>query len=224
MHKIYKMKKLVLLALFTISQLSFSQNLTKEKLKEKLGKELCEDISTKTITEKNFEFTLGLSMMKVIKNNKAEVEHHYGTVMFGEGGVLEKIGEDMGEQMITVCPDVFEKMQGIGVLDTYIEDAKQEMLADTSNVDYDEEYEEPSVKGKFLSSKLEAFKTIQIEENNGDISKYILLHNFENSNLILQNKLKVNDKVQIYYYEDIVYDPKQNKFLEFKVLTDIQKI
>ncbi len=224
MLKIYKMKRLIILSLFIVSQLSFAQNLTKEKLKEKMGKELCEDINTKTITEKNFEFLLGLSMMKVIKNNKAEVDHHYGTVMFGDGGVLEKIGEDMGEQMITICPDVFEKMHGIGVLDTYIEDAKEEMLADSSSVDYDEEYEEPNVNGKFLSSKLESFQTIKIEESNGDISKFIILHNFENSNLILQKKLKVNDKVHIYYYEDLIYDPKQNKFLEFKVLTDIQKI
>jgi len=214
------MKKLFLL-LLVLGQFSNSQNLSKDKLKEKMGKELCEDLKTKTFTEKNFEFVLGLSMMKVIKNNKADVDKHYGTDLHGEGGVLEKVGEDLGEQMVGICPEVFEKIYGIGALDKYIDEAQDELTADSSSVEYEEE---PNVKGKFLSSKLESFKTIQIQESNGDVSKYILLHNFDNSNLILQNKLKANDKVHIYYYEDIVYDPKQNKFVEYKILQDIQKI
>jgi len=212
------MKKLLLLLLLVSSQVSISQNSGKDKLKEKMGKELCEDLKTKTFTEKNFEFVLGLSMMKVIKNNKAEVDKHYGTDLHGEGGVLEKVGEDLGEQMVSICPEVFEKIYGVGALDKYIDEA----TVDSTSV---EEFEEaPNVKGKFLSTKLESFKTVQIEESNGDTSKYILLHNFDNSNLILQNKLKANDKVQIYYYQDMIYDPKQNKFVEYKILQDIEKI
>lgn len=214
------MKKILLL-LLVFSQVSISQNLSKDELKEKMGKELCEDLKTKSFTEKNFEFVLGLSMMKIIKSNKIDVEKHYGADMLGNGGVLEKVGEDLGEQMVTICPEVFEKIYGIGALDKYIEEAQDEMAVDSSAADYEET---PNVKGKFLSSKLESFKTIQIEESNGDVSKYILLLNFDNSNLILQNKLKANDKVHIYYYQDMIYDPKQNKFVEYKILQDIEKI
>jgi hypothetical protein len=215
------MKKFLLL-LLAIGQFAFSQNLTKEKLKEKLGKELCEDIKDKKFTSQNFEMVLGLSMMKVIKNNKADVEKHYGTDLYGEGGVLEKIGEDLGEQMVTICPDTFEKIYGTGALDKYIDEAAEEMAADT--VAYAEEaYEEPNISGKFVTSKLETFQTISVKQDNGSVSNFVMLYEFEGDDLVLQNKLKTNDKLTVYYFEDTLYDPKQKKFIKYNIISEILK-
>jgi hypothetical protein len=214
------MKKILILLLFC--QIGLAQKLSKINLLNQMSDEICTEMKTKKIDKSNFELTLGLVMMKSINNNKQNVEKFYGKKMYGENGILEKIGEDLGETMISRCPDMFERLNDIGALDKYVEEAETETIADTTGVSHEDE--EPSIKGDFLSSKMESFQTIQIKENNGDVSNYILLYNFENSNLIIQNKLNMNDKVQIKYYDDIIYDSKQNKFVEFKVLTDIQKI
>lgn len=220
MPKIYKMKKLLCLLLFC--QITVAQKLSKEKLLNKMSEEICAEMKTKKVDKNNFELTLGLVMVKSVNNNKQNVEKFYGDKMYGENGILEKIGEDLGETMISKCPEMFEKLNDIGALDKYIDEAESEDAVEAVSNEVEEE--SLFVLGNYSGSKIEGFYNIQITESSGKINKLILLDKFDNSFLITDNILKLNDKVKILYYEAELFDPKLNLFVNTKIITDIIKI
>lgn len=222
MLKIYNMKKILFLLL--ICQVSLAQKVSKDKLLNKMSDEICKEMKTKKIDKNNFEMTLGVVMMKSINNNKSNVEKYYGDKMYGENGALEKIGEDLGGIMITTCPEMFEKLNDIGALEKYYKDVEVEELVDTDTTEVVEEEEALSISGNFTGAKAEGFYTIQITENNGKTNKLILLDKFDNSFLLTDNILKVNDKVKVSYYEAELYDPKLNLFVNTKIITEIIKL
>ena len=55
------------------------------------------------------------------------------------------------------------------------------------------------------------------------MNHFILLSSFENSFLLTDKVVKVNDAVEVYYYELELYDAKLSKFISYKVVTDIIK-
>ena len=189
-----------------------------------MSEEICTEMKTKKIDKSNFELTLGLVLMKSINNNKQNVEKFYGKKMYGENGVLEKIGEDLGVIMVTRCPEMFEKLNDIGALDKYVDDIESKDVAETDS-SYVEEDEEPLfVSGTYTGSKSEGFYSIEVTENNGKTNKLILLDKFENSFLLTDKVLKLNDKVKILYYESELFDPKLNLFVNTKIITEIIKL
>ena len=222
MLKIYNMKKILFLLLFC--QIGLAQKLSKDNMLNQMSDEICTEMKTKKIDKSNFELTLGLVMMKSINNNKENVEKYYGKKMYGENGVLEKIGEDLGSIMISRCPEMFEKLNDIGALDKYVDDIESEekVAVDTAGVDVEEE--PLFVIGSYNGTSAEGFCTIQITENNGKINKLILLDKFDNSFLITDKVLKLNDKVKISYYEAELFDPKLNLFVNKKIIAEIIKI
>lgn len=188
-----------------------------------MSEEICTEMKTKKIDKSNFELTLGLVLMKSINNNKQNVEKFYGKKMYGENGVLEKIGEDLGVMMVTKCPEMFEKLNDIGALEKYVDD---NVSKDTSEADstYVAEEEALFVTGTYTGTKSEGFCTIEVTENNGKTNKLVLLDKFENSFLITDKVLKVNDKVKISYYESELFDPKLNLFVNTKIISEIIKL
>lgn len=187
-----------------------------------MSDEICSEMKTKKIDKNNFELTLGIVMMKSITNNKQNVEKYYGDKMYGENGVLEKIGEDLGETMISRCPEMFEKLNDIGALDKYIDEELSSEVENDSSMTADKN--SPMISGKYSGSKIEGFYYVQVTEDNGKINKLILLEKFENSFLITDDILKLNDKVEILYYEAELFDLKLKLFVNVKVITDIIKL
>ncbi len=222
MLKIYNMKKFLFLFLFC--QISLAQNLSKDNLLNKISDEICSEMKTKKIDKNNFELTLGLVMIKSINNNKQNVEKFYGNKMYGENGVIEKIGEDVGAVMVSRCPEVFEKLNDIGALDKYYDDLESEELVESDSVEVAAEDNLNFIIGNYTGTNAEGFCSIQITESNGKINKLILLEKFENSFLITDKVLKLNDKIKVLYYEAELFDSKLNLFVSIKIITDIQKI
>ena len=67
------------------------------------------------------------------------------------------------------------------------------------------------------------FITFSIKETSGRTVEFILLENFNNAFLLTEDLLKPNDVVDVYYYESELFDATVNKFITFKVITDIIK-
>jgi hypothetical protein len=215
------MKNFLFLLLFC--QISLAQKLSKDNLLNKMSDEICTEMKTKKIDKSNFEMTLGIVMMKSINNNKQNVEKFYGNKMYGENGVIEKIGEDLGSVMITRCPDMFEKLNDIGALENYYDDIEKEELVEVDSAEVvDENFQ--TITGNYTGTTSEGFYTIQITESNGKTNKIILLDKFDNSFLITDKVLKLSDKIKISFYEAELFDSKLNLFVNTKIITDIQKI
>jgi hypothetical protein len=65
--------------------------------------------------------------------------------------------------------------------------------------------------------------TFSIKEETGKMNHFILLSSFENSFLLTDKVLKINDTIEVSYYELELYDAKLAKFVSYKVVTDIIK-
>lgn len=195
------MKKIVLLFIFFVTTTNiYSQQLSKNELKTKLAESTCECANSKDLTNDNFELNLGLCIFDAISKYKTDVERLYGNDYMSKA---ESIGGEIGETMAVVCPDLLMKI-GDNYENNYAN--SQDLL----------------VSGIFKGVKKETFFMIQIQLENGSNQEFVLLDDFQNSYLIIDNLLKVNDKVKLKYYEANLFDYKRNIYDVYKILTDIK--
>ena len=209
MLKIYNMKKLFLLLVLIIANQSFSQDVM-----DKITNETCECIKSKNLDLEKVETNelhvqLGLCMMQAYSNHKEKLPKNK-RVELDNDEQMEKFGQEIGMKMINYCPDI---LLAIG---------KNENKKNEDNIV--EDVLSLSSTGVLIERKTDGFLTIRIKEESGRINDFILVKNFDNAFLISDDVLKINSKVKIeFYYEDI-FDPKLNKFVNSKVILDIQKI
>jgi hypothetical protein len=156
-------------------------------------------------------------LLKAYKTNKINKE------------LIEKVGEDAGEKMLEICPEVLELiMNDEKFVDEIISDfSKKDTTISTEVVEEEEEIvnEDLNVSGVLIESKIESYLTVVVKEDSGRINTFILLNNFDNSFLITDKVLLTNDKVKVYYYYiNELYDFKLNKFMTYKIITNITKL
>ncbi len=208
MLKIYKMKKVFLLFV-VFANLSFAQDVM-----DKITIETCECIKAKNldlekVAPSELQMQLGLCMMQSYSNHKEKLPKSKRALLDNDEQ-MEKFGEEIGMKMITHCPDI---LMAIGKNE--IQKNEESEVVETQSL---------SSTGQLIERKIDGFLTIRIKEESGRINDFILVKNFDNAFLISDDVLKVNSKVKVdFYYEDI-YDSKLNKFVNSKVLLDIQKI
>ena len=208
MLKIYKMKKVFLLFV-VFANFSFAQDVM-----DKITIETCECIKAKNldlekVAPSELQMQLGLCMMQSYSNHKEKLPKSKRALLDNDEQ-MEKFGEEIGMKMITHCPDI---LMAIGKNE--IQKNEESEVVETQIL---------SSTGQLIERKIDGFLTIRIKEESGRINDFILVKNFDNAFLISDDVLKVNSKVKVdFYYEDI-YDSKLNKFVNSKVLLDIQKI
>lgn len=205
------MKKLIIAALFATPTL-FAQKLTKEQLIDKVSDKTCECASKQEITKENMEMTLGLCIVEAINAYEKDVEKHYGKDIVNDDERMEKLGYEIGTKMGAKCPTIFKFM----LESDDAEDAAAEE-------EYYEEEPDLSVSGQITIIKSEQFITFSLKEATGKMNQFILLGSFENAYLLTDKVLKINDNVEVFYYEYEMFDAKLNKFVSFNVVSDIVK-
>jgi hypothetical protein len=206
------MKNILVLALFATSTL-FGQKLTKEQLIDVMSDKTCECTSKKELTKENTELTLGLCILESIKNNEKDVEKHYGKDVVNDSEKMEKMGYDIGTKLAVKCPTIFQNI----IANNEAEDA---VAADEDS--YEEE-PDLTITGKITILKSEQFLSFSVKETTGKMNHFILLGNFENAYLLTDKVIKINDNVEVFYYEYEMFDAKLNKFVTFNVVSDIIK-
>ena len=226
MLKIYNMNKIiVVLFLFSIS-FSFAQNSKKDEVITKITASLCECNSKGKIKKDNVKVGLGICLIEAMNSHKTELLKAYKTNKINKE-LIEKVGEAAGEKMLEICPEVLELiMNDEKFMDEIITDfSKNETTISTEVVEEEEIVNEDlNVSGVLIESKIESYLTIVVKENSGRINTFILLNNFDNSFLITDKVLVTNDKVKVYYYINELYDFKLNKFMTYKIMTNISKL
>ena len=225
MLKIYNMNKIiVVLFLFSIS-FSFAQNSKKDEVITKITASLCECNSKGKIKKDNVKLGLGICLIEAMNSHKTELLKAYKTNKINKE-LIEKVGEAAGEKMLEICPEVLELiMNDEKFVDEIISDfSKKDTTISTEVVEEEIVNEDLNVSGVLIESKIESYLTIVVKEDSGRINTFILLNNFDNSFLITDKVLLTNDKVKVYYYINELYDFKLNKFMTYKIITNITKL
>ena len=201
MPKIYKMKKVVLFLCLV------SLNIFSQTVNDKIAQETCDCLSKVDLESTNaddLDLNIGLCMLESYNNHISEFAENE-KLDFEDEVQMEKYGEQIAMKMLAFCPNIILKL---GSIDNANEDESESLFID----------------GNFNgTSNKESFFTVLIKENNGKISKLALLDNFDNSYLIIDKVLKINDSVSVNYYEIELFDVKLNRFVTTKIITDITK-
>ena len=198
------MKKILLL-LILVGNTTFAQKLTKDQLSEKLADKACECAAKQEVTKENFELTIGICLLEGINAFEKDVEKYYGKNVVSNDKKMEELGYEVGKRMGLKCPTIFKFML----------DDEEEVTEEVT--------EALSVSGKVVEIKSEHFLTFAIKEDSGKINQFILLSDFENAFLLTDKVLKINDDIDVSYYEMELFDAKLGKFLAYKIVTDIIK-
>lgn len=209
------MKK-VLLLLLLVTNFVVAQSSKKKDLVNKLTEFTCNCTNKKKEEPKKLKVTLGLCLLESIRANKTEVFKIYNKKSI-DSELIEKVGEDIGGIMFDVCPETMEMLlNDKELMDEIAEDYDLDVSSD--------EDESLKISGTYTETKIDGYLYVIVKENSGKINQFIILQNFENAFLITDKVLNANDLVSVSYYEDQLYDPKLNKFITIKVLTDIVKL
>ena len=187
--------------------MSFGQKLSKSQLDDKLGEVACECTTKGELTKENMELTLGLCILEAVNKYEKDVEKHYGKNVVTNDAKMEELGYDVGAKMGLKCPTIFKFMM--------------ENNSDDEAVEVEEEY--TMVSGKIYEIKSEQFINFSVKEATGKNHHFILLSNFDNAYLLTDKVLKINDSVDVSYYELEFYDAKLGKFITYSIITDIIK-
>ncbi len=200
------MKNYLFILLVGLSSSVFAQKLSKEQLIDKLSGKTCECVSKQELTKDNYELTFGLCILENLSEFEKDVEKHYGKNAIQDEEKKEEIGRDIGKRMASICPQVFKVL-----------------IDEMSKEEAEVEEAELKISGKISEIKSEQFIVFSVKEDTGKINSFILLNNFENAYLLTDKVLKVNDAVEIIYYELELYDAKISKFITYKIVSDIIK-
>ena len=199
------MKKTILVFVFSI----FFLNAYSQDVLETVAKEVCSCVTAKSEQMKNlpaekFQMELGLCIVSSYSSHEKDLTAKYGDVLGGEG-VMEKLGRDIGFKMVTVCPDIMMSM---------VDDDIPEL----------EEAKASELQGQVVEIKSEQFLNVVIKDASGRTHSLIMLTFFEGANLLIESKIKKNDKVSVEYWEQEFYDVKAKDFRYYKVVQSIKKI
>jgi hypothetical protein len=195
------MKKTLLMFLFPV--LVFAQK--EEVIYKKLANQTCDCVKAKN-TEKISELELGIcvigSLGKLSEKEKKVIKYDTSS-----DSSLDKVSEQVGMQMVSICPDVFSSMlQTESPEETAVEDVAQD----------------PSISGVFQSITSNEFKTVIIFDENNQKKEYIWLYPFDGDVLLIKNKIVKGDKIKILYREQNFFDPKTNDYRIYNEILGIE--
>jgi hypothetical protein len=196
------MKKTLLLLLFPV--LVYSQK--EEVVYKKLANQTCDCVNEKK-TEKISELELGLcvisSLGKLSDKEKKTIKYDVAS-----DTSLDKVSEQIGMQMVSVCPDVFSNML--------------QTNASVEEPATDDYVPDPSFTGVFETSITNEFKSIVVIDDANQKREFIWLFPFDGDVLLIKNKILKGDKINISYREQNFFDPKKNEYRMYNEILSIE--
>lgn len=203
------MNKILIVIVSLFSLTTYSQDVY-----DIIAKETCECITKKNIdisksSSSDISGQLGVCLISSYSAHKMELPEK-DRIDFNDEAGMGKLGEMVALKMLDKCPDII-----IALGTKANEDEKKEGASKSQT---------QTINGQFLQSVSSDFITVSVKDNSGRIHSLLFLTFFENSNLISENLLKKNQKVEVEYYEQEFYDVKSKDFRLFKILKSIKKI
>ena len=182
-----------------------------------IAKETCSCLKSKDLDFKNevdlskIEMELGLCMITNINKLGSKVIG-INQVDYSNSSELEKISGEIGAKMLNYCPDIMLKLS---MPTTYYEEKKSELVnAVPTNF----------LECTLVEIKRDQFVSLIIKDIRNKLYTLLVLNYFETVFLLLENKIKEQDKLKVSYSEQELYDPLIKDFRNFKVLNFIEKM
>ncbi|MGB7499132.1 MAG: hypothetical protein WA897_04510, partial [Moheibacter sp.] len=156
--------------------------------------------TTEELEALDLEFQLGLCIIGGIFQNKEEFDQTFGGKAIQEID-MEKFGEDVGIEMLSICPEIFLK---------FIDDYDEDDDSGFSGVEL----------GKISGIEKKQFNVVNLESGDGSILKFLWLWDFTGSELLIDGSYK--DKWLNVVYSNIeLYDAQKATYVVFKVIEAI---
>lgn len=210
------MKKLsTIIFLFVLSTV-MAQNKEKEALISTLSTETCSCISAKKVTSNTLEVMLGLCILESVNKHKPEVEKHYGKNVIFNSETIEKLAEEVGFTLALECPDFLKIIE---------ENAEELNLKEDALENTEIPLEEDLlVTGAFVKTNTStSILSFILKEEKGKKHEFVVLTDFPRAYLITDNVIQSKEKIKVYYYEMEIYNTKLKKFINTKIVLDIEK-
>jgi hypothetical protein len=195
------MKKILLLLVFP--SLIFAQK--EAVVYKKLANQTCDCINEKK-KEKISEIELGLCVIstlgKLSDKEKKTINYETGSDM------LDKVSEQIGMEMVSVCPEVFSNMLQ--------EETAAEAVATEDYVP------DPTFSGTLEAVLSNEFKTFVLADDTNKKKEFIWLFPFDGDALLIKNKIVKGDKITLSYREQSFFDPKKNEYRMYNEILSIE--
>ncbi len=194
------------LILFLISPFLWSQNVMNT-----IAEETCacgKKIDFTNTSSAEIEMSFGFCILESFSNHKAAVEKHYGKPMEITDDSFEKFAEDVGIQMVGVCPELFIKMAGNDdMLDMMLEEEETE--------------ERFTASGKVHKIEKSQFLILHLNNDQNSLMKFIFLYDATNSSMLRDDGFLKDKNITVEYSKMEFYDPKIDDFRVFNVIDGI---
>lgn len=118
--------------------------------------------------------------------------------------------------MLNYCPDY---LFTLGKISTNSKGSSKDSLPT-----YNNSLPTISLECILLEIKTDQFVSLIVKDANKKQHTLLVLKYFEGVFLLLENKIKVNDKIKINYSEQELYDPLIKDFRIFKVIDSLEKM
>lgn len=204
---------------FLMFQFSFSQK--REEIISKIAEETCSCIENKkeasnSNSYESLKVITGVCILENYQKLSSKLKSKDKIDLKNREELLG-LGREVGIRMVKFCPNFILE---VGEKKPSYDD---EISKENSNSEPIEAEEDPFVTGVVFEIKANQFISFSIKETSGRTIEFILLNDFDNSFLLTEKLLKPNDIVDVYYYESDLFDVKVNKYVAYKVITDIIK-
>lgn len=191
--KSQNMKKIILLLLFMPTILMAQK---KEDVYKKVATSTCE---CATKSNEISDTALGICILDALNQLTDKEKKTIGYNGSNKLEVIEKISENIGIEMVSICPEVFTKLDK----DTDEDQVDTEEIADEEDL---------VVNGTFESVVTNEFNTVSIIDEKNEKQEFLWLVPFEGDTLLIKKKLEKGDKLEITYSEHEFFDPKTNSY------------
>lgn len=183
--------------------LIFCLPLKAQNVYQKVAEHTCSCLGEKTAEELqtgNVEIQLGLCIIGGIFKNKEEFDKTFGGKSIQEID-MEKFGEDVGIEMLSICPQIFLN---------FIDDDDEEDDSGFSGIEL----------GKITGIEKKQFNVVNHESGDGSILKFLWLWDFTGSEMLIDGSYK--DKwLNVVYSNVELYDAQKATYVVFKVIEAI---
>ena len=200
------MKKQILI-LFFIPFVTYSQQLTKSEFITQISSKTCNCLEEKKENISNLEVEIGICMLSSLNEHMDDFIYYYGEIAFTDDKIMYNFGVEIGMKMVTICPNFF-----MDNLDSMKEISNNDKSESNYNV----------FEGKVLeiNSNQQIF-SFTVKDKTGTIVTFIILEDFESSDLILDGFINEKQKIEVEYYQKEIYDSQNKEFTFFNVVSSI---
>lgn len=198
-----------ILSLITI--LLISSNLLGQStdFKTEITQKLCDCVNAKDIDQMSaddLETQFGICLINSIEGYDEELEKEFGEP-FSMSKHSSKLGEMVGMKMVTVCPDIIQKL----------------VEADEASTGAEETSNSKSVSGIVKKVNKGEFISFELETDSGTNTYHWLTEVNTNLNLKEDYKSLKKENVKIEYQVLPMFDPKKETYKDVNVITGIYK-